>query len=156
MKSPLLKNEKFFQDKLLLLSTYSPHISFKQEVSLLNSKGGPVKTRRFDIVQDLPHLMRIYELKKETITIDLVRAVLAKSYIELAQESFNKPIELVFTSPSGITATARDLIEALPNTFYISTRELSNLIYRDYVDSLIPEAQWHSQRVREEFRTLLR
>lgn len=150
------KTEKFYQNGLLLLASYSPNISFKQEVSLPNPKPGSVKSRRLDMVQDLPDLLRIYEIKKDFISLEIVESVmLDKEYIKLAKNRFGKPVQLVFTSPSGITNAAKRFLKTFPNACYISTKELATILYQDYVDSLIPEAKWHADRVREEFNLLL-
>lgn len=155
VQRPLLRSEKALQDKLLLLSNYSPNIAFIQEISVPDTKDKRVRSRRFDLVQHLVDKTRIFELKKARLSLEDVTSTLNKNYIHLAEEHFSKPVELVFISPIGIDKAAATLIAGLPNVFFILLKDLAGLLYDDYVSSLIPEAIWLRDRVKEEFQSIL-
>jgi hypothetical protein len=152
----VLRTEKSIQDKILLLSNYSPNISLKQEISVADTNiNTATNSRRFDLVQYLPNKTRVYELKKGLITTNEISSTLKKNYIQLAEKHFSTPVELVFTSPIGIDKAASKMISSLPNIYFINLKDLAGIIYNDYVNSLIPEAKWLKDRVKEEFRSIL-
>jgi hypothetical protein len=154
--SPILFSEKCCQNKLLLLSNYSPNISFKQEVSVPNTLDSSSKTRRFDLVQYLPDLTRIYEIKKDRIELEMVKEVLeTKQYLELAKRVFGN-VELVFVSPRGCSKDAQREIDQYGSVYFLHAYELSNILHEDYKRSLPPEAIWMAKRVKEEFSLLLK
>jgi hypothetical protein len=105
--------EPTLQLKLVELAGYS-NINFKFEVAIHDSFN-PNSHRRFDFVEQLPKVIKIYELKSRTVTEENVKVtVLDKRYIDLAIQHYQgKSIELVFTSPLGISWEAKSYIQEI-------------------------------------------
>jgi hypothetical protein len=103
--------EPDLQKQLIELTAYS-NVGFKFEVAILDSFN-PGSHRRWDFVERLPKVTKVYELKARTLSEQDVRSTLeSKKYIELAIEKYpNKSIEFIFTSPKGINWEAKNLIE---------------------------------------------
>lgn len=147
--------EKDYQDQLVLLSAYSPSIRLRQEVSVLNTLNTKTRTRRFDLIQELPNLVRVYEIKAPILELDAVKQTLVdKEYLKLAQVAYSKPVELVFVAPL-ITDSARDYISKQASVYYLSTIELSSLMLLDYKSDLPPCASFMLDRLKTEFSSLL-
>lgn len=110
--------EAQLQDQIIKLAAYST-VNFRFEVGVKNSfpTHDQASHRRWDWVERLPKVTKVYELKARTVTEqDVKSTLLDKHYLELVAEKFpNKPIEFVFTSPKGISWEAKSYIQELMN-----------------------------------------
>ncbi|MEH1957680.1 hypothetical protein [Nostoc sp.] len=105
--------EPTLQLKLVELAGYS-NINFKFEVAI-HDTFNPNSHRRFDFVEQLPKVIKIYELKSRTVTEENVKVtILDKRYLDLAIQHYaGKSIELIFTSPQGINWEAKSYIQEI-------------------------------------------
>ncbi|UKO99376.1 hypothetical protein [Nostoc sp. UHCC 0870] len=113
-----LISENELQDQIIKLTAYST-INLRFEVGIKNSFNTPDEAshRRWDWVEQLPRVVKVYELKARTISEnDIKNTLYSKHYLELAAQKYNnKPIEFIFTSPNGISWEAKALIRELMN-----------------------------------------
>lgn len=111
-------DESTLQDQIIKLTAYST-INLRFEVGIKNSFNTPDEAshRRWDWVEQLPRVVKVYELKARTISEnDIKNTLYTKHYLELAAQKYNnKPIEFIFTSPNGISWEAKALIRELMN-----------------------------------------
>jgi len=104
--------EAELQHQLQILTSYS-NVRFRFEsgakgITQLNNGYSYV---RFDWLEKLPKVVRLYELKNHAITESDVKSTLIdKGYPLIAAEFYSKPIELIFVSPCGICWEAEDYI----------------------------------------------
>lgn len=110
--------ESELQKQIIELNAYST-INFRFEIAVKNSfdTQDEASHRRWDWVEQLPKVVKVYELKARTISENHIRETLFnKHYLELAAQKYpNKPIEFIFTSPKGISWEAKALIRELMN-----------------------------------------
>jgi hypothetical protein len=115
---PIKIDENTLQKQIIELASYS-NINFKFEVGVKNTFYTPDEAshRRWDWIERLPKVTKIYELKSHTLTEQDVRVtIFDKHYVELAFERYpGKPIEIIFCSPKGISWEAKTLIKELMN-----------------------------------------
>lgn len=112
---PLITEEQL-QDQIIKLAGYS-NVNFRFEVAVFNpfQVEDQASHRRWDWVENLPRVTKLYELKAHTISErDIQNTIFNKHYLELAAQKYpNKPLEFIFTSPKGISWEAKDLIKDL-------------------------------------------
>ncbi|NEU81483.1 hypothetical protein [Nostoc sp. UIC 10630] len=125
--------EPTLQLKLVELAGYS-NINLKFEVPVYDTFN-PGSHRRFDFVEQLPKVVKIYELKSRTISEENVKVtILEKHYLELALEHYKgKSIELIFTSPVGISWEAKSYIQEVNDT--TSTRFPGAKVKVSFIDT---------------------
>ncbi|MFN6460564.1 MAG: hypothetical protein RMZ41_001785 [Nostoc sp. DedVER02] len=155
--------EPDLQLKIMELAGYS-NINLKFEVAVVDSFS-PGSHRRWDFVERLPKVTKLYELKSRTLSEDNVRSTLfTKKYIELASERFpGKPIEFIFTSPRGISWEAKSLIQEVnekASTLYpgikvkvsfIDTQEITERLINNILnDSPIESHFWFKRKLETE------
>lgn len=124
---PLFK-EEVLQDQLCLLSMEGT-LNFKREVVIADTLRSGGRTRRYDLVQYENKRATIYELKRDTITLqDVMMTLGEKGYLTLAEESpkfTNKDVSLVFVSPNGIEPAAERMLQQMPKVTFVSLYELA-------------------------------
>ncbi|MFN6486280.1 MULTISPECIES: hypothetical protein [unclassified Nostoc] len=155
--------EPNLQLKIMELAGYS-NINLKFEVAVVDSFNAG-SHRRWDFVERLPKVTKLYELKSRTLSEDNVRSTLfAKKYVELASERFpGKPIEFIFTSPKGISWEAKNLIQEVnekASTLYpgvkvkvsfIDTQEITERLINNILnDSPIESHFWFKRKLETE------
>ncbi|MEA5625303.1 hypothetical protein [Nostoc sp. UHCC 0251] len=156
--------EPDLQKQLIELTAYS-NVGLKFEVAILDSFN-PGSHRRWDFVERLPKVVKVYELKARTLSEQDVKATLVdKKYIELALEKYpNKSIEFIFTSPKGINWEAKNYIEEVndnakklyPNAkvkvSFIDLQSITERVINNIVDNSPIESHfWLLKKLREEF-----
>ncbi|MBN3927119.1 hypothetical protein [Nostoc sp. NMS4] len=156
--------EPDLQKQLIELVAYS-NVGFKFEVAILDSFN-PGSHRRWDFVERLPKVVKIYELKAHTLSEQEVKTTLVnKKYIELALEKYpGKSIEFVFTSPKGINWEAKSYIEEVnknakklyPNAkvkvSFIDLQSITERVINNIVDNSPIESHFFfMKKLREEF-----
>jgi hypothetical protein len=155
--------EPDLQLKIMELAGYS-NINLKFEVAVVDSFNTG-SHRRWDFVERLPKVTKLYELKSRTLSEDNVRSTLfTKKYIELASERFpGKSIEFIFTSPKGISWEAKNLIQEVnekASTLYpgvkvkvsfIDTQEITERLINNILnDSPIESHFWFKRKLETE------
>ncbi|MEA5603697.1 hypothetical protein [Nostoc sp. UHCC 0252] len=155
--------ESDLQLKIMELAGYS-NINLKFEVAVVDSFNTG-SHRRWDFVERLPKVTKLYELKSRTLSEDNVRSTLfTKKYIELASERFpGKAIEFIFTSPKGISWEAKNLIQEVnekASTLYpgvkvkvsfIDTQEITERLISNILnDSPIESHFWFKRKLETE------
>ncbi|MFS0515132.1 hypothetical protein ACEYW6_10465 [Nostoc sp. UIC 10607] len=156
--------EPELQKQLIELVAYS-NVGFKFEVAILDSFN-PGSHRRWDFVERLPRVIKIYELKARTLSEQDVKATLVdKKYVELALEKYpNKSIEFIFTSPKGINWEAKSYIEEVnenakklyPNAkvkvSFIDLQSITERVVNNIIDNSPIESHFFfMKKLREEF-----
>ena len=133
--------------------------SVESEELLGNDRYGLPRVRRYDIIQQLPKLTRIYEIKKHAITCKDVSDTINKDYLEVAAtRAKGKKLDLVFVAPSldesGLRAIERYDAQTEYRYFYvngieyhakirfISVSELAMDLYNKAAKSLPQGAIW--------------
>ncbi|MDZ8259465.1 hypothetical protein [Nostoc sp. ChiQUE01b] len=155
--------EPTLQLKLMELAGHS-NINLKFEVPVYDTFN-PGSHRRFDFVEQLPKVTKIYELKSRTISEENVKVtILDKHYIELALQHYkSKPIELVFTSPVGISWEAKSYIQEINDNAstmfpgakvkvsFIDTQAISERLVNNYLtNSCIESHFWFKSKLIKE------
>lgn len=170
-------SEKEIQNKLITLSSYLKEVYFTQEYTLVNqvnnnndiNKGNDTnfniirnpkvpKTRRLDLIQEFDEYVRVIELKMKVITVEDVATVIARrGYLRLSRNHFNKEVYLYIMNPYslGIEEDALNLINEIPNCFYMNIEELGKAIFSEYLSSLPKEGKWKAKEVYEEYRDVI-
>lgn len=161
-------SEKEMQNKIVTLSSYIG-ICFTQEYTLVNkpneykenivNKNSKVpKTRRLDLIQEFDKYVRVIELKMKVITVEDVATIVARrSYLRLSRNHFNKEVYLYIMNPYelGIEEDALNLINEIPNCFYMNIEKLGKAIFTEYLNSLPMEGKWKAKEVYEEYRNVI-
>ncbi len=156
--------EPDLQKQIIELSAYS-NIDFKFEVAILDSFN-PGSHRRWDFVERLPKVVKIYELKARTLSEQDVKATLVdKKYIQLAIQKYpNKSIEFIFTSPKGINWEAKNYIEevnenakklypeAKVKVSFVDLQSITERVINNIVDNSPIESHfWLKKKLETEF-----
>ncbi|MCW5317916.1 hypothetical protein GTQ43_30355 [Nostoc sp. KVJ3] len=156
--------EPDLQKQLIELAAYS-NVGFKFEVAILDSFN-PGSHRRWDFVERLPKVVKVYELKARTLSEQDVKATLTdKKYIELAIEKYpNKSIEFIFTSPKGINWEAKNYIEEVNENAkklypgskvkvsFIDLQSITERVINNIVDNSPIESHfWLKKKLEQEF-----
>lgn len=155
--------EPDLQLKIIELASYT-NINLRFEVAVADSFNEG-SHRRWDFIERLPKVTKVYELKSRTISEDNVRSTLfTKRYVELAIERFpGKSIEFIFTSPKGISWEAKNLIQEVnekastlyPNikvkVSFIDTQEITERLINNFLnDSPIESHFWFKRKLETE------
>ncbi|BAY23731.1 hypothetical protein NIES2100_35230 [Calothrix sp. NIES-2100] len=108
-------SEEEIQRELMLLASYSNlRLRFEVGSKLGINTQDNATYRRWDWVERTPKSVRIYELKSHRVTeIDIKTSLFDKKYALIAAETYQKPIEFVFTGLDGISWEAKDFIDDL-------------------------------------------
>ncbi|AVH67046.1 hypothetical protein [Nostoc sp. 'Peltigera membranacea cyanobiont' N6] len=156
--------EPDLQKQLIELVAYS-NVGFKFEVAILDTFN-PGSHRRWDFVERLPRVIKVYELKAHTLSEQEVKTTLVnKKYIELAIEKYpNKSIEFIFTSPKGINWEAKSYIEevnkdakklypgAKVKVSFIDLQSITERVVNNIVDNSPIESHfWLKKKLETEF-----
>lgn len=96
-------------------------------INLINNRS---KVRRIDFVERKKGKVVIYELKFNKINLNMVTTTIAdKQYIDLCEQVFGLPVELVFIGYKDIDEYAINLINRLNNVSYISVQNFVKKLY---------------------------
>lgn len=138
--------EELLLDQIMDLASYS-NIKLRKEVSVLDTLEGSSSTsKRYDALQRYGKTVRIYEFKKDTITLqDVALTIGEKGYYKLALENYpNKKIDFVFISPNEPEPAAKRLIESMAeNIRWMSIASLSVHLLKNIKNNTPKEAYWY-------------
>jgi len=125
-KDNSIHREKYFQDKILQLSSYCS-IKVRSEITVENPFGKSISTRRIDLfIEDSIAV----ELKKDAITTEIISEVAGdKGYFDLIYQNFPTFKTLVICSPNGINEDAKRLISLMkPKVVFMSIKQIGSFI----------------------------
>jgi hypothetical protein len=162
-QSPVGVTEEHIQEAICSLASYTNR-HFKREHTLVNTLADGIdntaKTRRFDLIEKCGRSVKIYEMKRQTLTADHVKETIGdKGYLDLAVSRFpNKTVKLFFVANS-LTPAAERLIKQFTKIKFIP---LSSLVIelvdeiRQEIRGESKEAEWFlDKRILPQFEKVL-
>lgn len=118
---------------LAYLSTMTNY-TLKSEVSVKDFDDSNCKSRRYDLIHQMPHrskgkVVTIYEIKKDIITLnDLQECLENRRYLELAHKRFGNHVKFVFIAPWGGDGEALQYVQFLDNVEIIPALKFTEFL----------------------------